>query len=371
MEVEFLSQMRYNLFVSPEQWEDWKMTVSRMYTYHRDVLRQRAIPRKVFHPSIPPSPPVSTIPTSPSFTEQPNSYMPGSPFRMHFAPYTQQDRMSSPHRVLPPMDDSPSAASAAIHARVTSRKRSREENSLSVGLQPPPSKRYQPQYPPPTGALGIQMPPQHPPPAPPQRLHYPTDNLQHPLQQSYQPQSSSTKQPRVGLSLSLPDQTHSPISYHHPQPTSPYAVSPYPPTPQTPTSTPSPPTPSPPNTTTVKPRNPSRPSLRVTPQDSRVRTSTFRIGFLRTRLFDRRGRCRASLCHRGCSGVFCRLRRTSCIISRWGRMDMARGDEECRRIRNLVRDIILLHHHRRRHLTIMVTSEGSDLMIGIGQLEWV
>ena len=225
MEVEFLSQMRYNLFVSPEQWEDWKLTVSRMYTYHRDVLRQRAIPRKVFHPSIPPSPPVSTIPTSPSFTEQPNSYMPGSPFRMHFAPYTQQDRMSSPHRVLPPMDDSPSAASAAIHARVTSRKRSREENSLSVGLQPPPSKRYQPQYPPSTGALGIQMPPQHAPP-PSQRLHYPTDNLQHPLQQSYPPQSSSTKQSRVGLSLSLADQSHSPISYHHPQPTSPYAVSP-------------------------------------------------------------------------------------------------------------------------------------------------
>src|SRR5271154_4207337 len=44
MEVEFLSQMRYNLFVSPEQWEDWKVTLSRMYSYHRDCLHQRSLP---------------------------------------------------------------------------------------------------------------------------------------------------------------------------------------------------------------------------------------------------------------------------------------------------------------------------------------
>ena len=143
MEVEFLSQMRYNLFVSPQQWEDWKATVSRMYIYHRDCLRQRSITKKVFQTNIPPSPPVSTIPTSPHFAEQ-QSYMPTSPFRMHFSQQPVPERMPSPHRVLHPIDDSPSAASAAVHARITSRKRSREE-PMPGGLQPP-SKRYQ-QYP--------------------------------------------------------------------------------------------------------------------------------------------------------------------------------------------------------------------------------
>jgi hypothetical protein len=221
MEVEFLSQMRYNLFVSPQQWDDWKTTISRMYSYHRECLRQRMVPKKVFYTNIPPSPPVTTIPTSPSFNEQPPYMpMPSSPFRMHYAPFSE--RMSSPHRVLPPMDDSPGSASAAVHARITSRKRSREENP---GLLPP-TKRYQAQYNP--GPLGIQMSQQS------QRLHYPTDTIQH----SLQPQYSEKPQPRVSLSLTLPEQMHSP-SYrqqHQPlyplqpispsYPTSPYAASP-------------------------------------------------------------------------------------------------------------------------------------------------
>jgi hypothetical protein len=219
MEVEFLSQMRYNLFVSPQQWEEWKTTVSRMYIYHRECIRQRSIPKKVFHTNIPPSPPVSTIPTSPSFAEQ-QPYMPGSPFRMHFPQQSVPERMGSPHHVLPPLDNSPSAASAAIHARVTSRKRSREE-TMPGGLQPP-SKRYQQQYAQ-QAPLGIQMPNHQP-----HRMHYPID----PIQQTFQQFPQSQKQPRVSLSVTLPDQTESP-SYLHPlqpsspsYPTSPYAISP-------------------------------------------------------------------------------------------------------------------------------------------------
>src|SRR5579859_3652159 len=152
MEVEFLSQMRYNLFVSPQQWEEWKSFLSRLFIYHREGLRQRNIPRKAFQSSIPPSPPVSTAATSPSFSEQaPYMPMPGSPYRLHFSQPSNSERMSSPHRILPLLDDSPSSASAAIHARV-SRKRSREENSIPSGLQPP-AKRSQQQYN--SGPLGI------------------------------------------------------------------------------------------------------------------------------------------------------------------------------------------------------------------------
>ena len=224
MEVEFLSQMRYNLFVSPQQWEEWKTTVSRMYIYHRDCLRQRSIPKKVFHTNIPPSPPFSTIPTSPSFTEQ-QPYMPSSPFRMHFPQQSVPERMASPHRVLPPLDDSPSAASAAVHARVISRKRSREE-TMPGGLQPP-SKRYQ-QYPQ-QAPLGGQILNHQP-----HRVQYPIDTIQ----QTFPQFPQSQKQPRLSLSVTLPDQIHSPSYLHHHQqqyplqpvspsyPTSPYAISP-------------------------------------------------------------------------------------------------------------------------------------------------
>jgi hypothetical protein len=225
MEVEFLSQMRYNLFVSPEHWEDWKVLVSRMWTYHRDCLRQqRALPKKVFTPSIPPSPPVTTIATSPSFPEPQHSYlpMPGSPLRMHFPAQQQVDRIASPHR-LHPMDDSPSSASAAIHARV-SRKRSREDTQSTL---PPPPKRYQPQQQPPQqsafvpGPLGIHLPQ-------PQRMAYPTDTINHSIQYPQQ----NKPPPRVSLSLSLPDQNHSPsyLTTLQPisptNPTSPFAASP-------------------------------------------------------------------------------------------------------------------------------------------------
>lgn len=224
MEVEFLSQMRYNLFVSPQQWEEWKTFSSRLFAYHREGVRQRNIQRKVFQSSIPPSPPVSTAATSPSFSEQPQYMpMPSSPYRLQFP---HPERMSSPHRVLPPHDDSPSSASAAIHARV-SRKRSREENSLPSGLQPP-AKRSQQQYNP--GPLGIQMPlPQQ------GRMHYPTEPLHQP-QSQYQPQSAL--QTRTSLTLSLPETSqHQSPSYSVSQPyslqptsplfpTSPYAASP-------------------------------------------------------------------------------------------------------------------------------------------------
>ena len=219
MEVEFLSQMRYNLYVSPQQWEEWRITVSRMFNYHRRCSRTK----KALYSSIP-SPPVSTISTTPSFSEQPTYFSPGSPFRIHFTAQSAAERMS-PHSKLPSMDESTSAASAAIHARV-SRKRSREDTTLPSTLQPP-VKRHQQQYP--AGPLGFSLPPQ----APIQRARYSTDAPQHVLPAQY-----SQKPPRVALTLSLPDQTRSPsyASQHHPQyslqptspsyPTSPYAGSP-------------------------------------------------------------------------------------------------------------------------------------------------
>ena len=229
MEVEFLSQMRYNLFVSPEQWEDWKATVSSMWTYHRDCLReQRTFAKKVFATSVPPSPPVTAILASPStFPEPQHSFlpMPGSPLRMHFPAAQQIERLVPSHRILPTMDDSPSSASAAIHARV-SRKRSRDETQ---GTLPPPSKRYQPQHPlqpqqqsfvP--GPLPIYLPQPHP------RMQHPTDTIHHAIHQ-YPPQ---TNNPRVSLSLSLPSDSPSYLGQHSLQPisptnpTSPFAPSP-------------------------------------------------------------------------------------------------------------------------------------------------
>jgi hypothetical protein len=198
MEVEFLAQLRYNLFVSPEQWQDWKLKVSKMYLYSRDCLRTARAPK---YTSAPVSPIVSEIS---NFPEHPYVSISSSPFRLPMS-----EPVSSPLRplTLPMMDDPPSSASAALHARV-SRKRNREDPTPS--LQPPP-KRYHPYAQP----LGIQIPVQ----PQPQRNYFPQDKF--PTQsRPVDPQHSS---PSYSLQHTFPPvTTTSPPSF----PTSPYAVSP-------------------------------------------------------------------------------------------------------------------------------------------------
>ena len=75
------------------------------------------------------------------------------------------------------------------------------------GLQPP-SKRYQQQYPQ-QAPMGIQMSNHQP-----HRVHYPIDTIQ----QTFQQFPQSQKQPRVSLSVTLPDQIHSPSYLPNPPP---------------------------------------------------------------------------------------------------------------------------------------------------------
>lgn len=135
MEVEFLSNMRYDLYVSAEEWKDWKAKLGRLGSFYEKASRfdSRSTPAPVTPtvPTVPhklPSPP-STHSASSIFTNGNGSYM-GLPNPMLNAPQLR----GSPSR-------SQRYGSADI---IDQRKR-----SLDMGSDLPPAKRMHyssPQY---------------------------------------------------------------------------------------------------------------------------------------------------------------------------------------------------------------------------------
>lgn len=132
MEVEFLSNMKYSLFVSEAEWGEWHVKLGRFWNYFENASRAPLEPSRrpsgpptpmpVLSPSLPPTPTTNRTPTSYLSSYNPNSlgypYPPSIP--SHMGSYVPQSVNRMPE----------------VDPRPASRKRSRDESA-----QEPPAKR--------------------------------------------------------------------------------------------------------------------------------------------------------------------------------------------------------------------------------------
>ena len=129
MEVEFLSNMRYTLYVSDKEWDAWHVKLGRFWSYFDKASRKSADPdargRGYDTPNLGmsstlPSPPGSNHTSPPYAANQPSGY-PGLPHPLSIPPY------------LPPSNPSPTTLA---DLRSLARKRSRDDDPYE-----PPAKR--------------------------------------------------------------------------------------------------------------------------------------------------------------------------------------------------------------------------------------
>jgi Cyclin len=131
MEVEFLSNMKYNLLCSESEWNDWHIQLSRFCKYFDLASRTQKAqsPRRpqmnLNVPQALPSPPISTNASPPYYS----SYSPGHPLTVH-------TNHSHPH--FPPTLPSPAVQLPDFDLRHNGNSRKR---SLDDEFQEPPAKR--------------------------------------------------------------------------------------------------------------------------------------------------------------------------------------------------------------------------------------
>lgn len=139
MEVEFLSNMRYTLFVSEQEWQEWHVKLGRFWDYFdkasRKPVEPTTRPRSLQTSSLNtaldlPSPPASTN-TSPPYLANNSSSHSALPHPLSVPPY------------LPPSMPSPTTIMAETDSRPSGRKRSYEDQ-----YSEPPAKRSFSTYPP-------------------------------------------------------------------------------------------------------------------------------------------------------------------------------------------------------------------------------
>ena len=130
MEVEFLSNMRYTLYASVAEWDEWHVKLGKFSDYYdkasrvQSGLRNLSLPVPSFnvHPNLP-SPPMSQN-TSPPFLSNPPPTNPGLPHPLAGAPY------------LPPTIPSSATQMAEVDLKQWVRKRSLDDSSA----EPPPKR---------------------------------------------------------------------------------------------------------------------------------------------------------------------------------------------------------------------------------------
>ena len=133
MEVEFLSNMRYTLYVSDKEWEAWHIKLGLFWSYFAKASKKpmeiesrkqgiEAPPNLNFSSNLP-SPPGSNH-TSPPYSTSQSFGHTALPHPLSIPPY------------LPPSAPSPLSQLPAVDARFSARKRSRDEDSYD-----PPAKR--------------------------------------------------------------------------------------------------------------------------------------------------------------------------------------------------------------------------------------
>lgn len=124
MEVEFLSNMRYSLLASKEEWKEWQVKLGNFWNYFDRASRAPTLPSPVsgYNPPMLPSPPVSMQSSPPHHASYPsasNSFSHSHPYPSHAA------TPASPLHSMPDLD-----------LRPASRKRSYDDNA-----DEPPTKR--------------------------------------------------------------------------------------------------------------------------------------------------------------------------------------------------------------------------------------
>lgn len=131
MEVEFLSNMRYTLYASVAEWEEWHVKLGKFSDYYdkaartQPALRNLSLPTPSFsaNPNLP-TPPVSQN-TSPPFLTNPSPINSTLPHPLSVASY------------LPPTIPPPATQMPEIDLKPWARKRSFDDSSS----EPPPTKR--------------------------------------------------------------------------------------------------------------------------------------------------------------------------------------------------------------------------------------
>ncbi|KAL9025223.1 MAG: hypothetical protein Q9196_005916 [Gyalolechia fulgens] len=153
MEVEFLSNMRYTLYASENEWKAWHMKLGKFWKYFEAGSKTPGeAPPRVLNPTIPspsgrpnlPSPPASTH-TSPPYSASHsfNSKTPPNPYSLPIPPY------------LPPIGPSPLGPLSESAPKPASRKRSHDQALESFE---PPSKRQVPSAAPAAGPSSTVTP---------------------------------------------------------------------------------------------------------------------------------------------------------------------------------------------------------------------
>ena len=149
MEVEFLSNMRYTLYVSDTEWKAWHVKLGRFWSYFDKASKkplEAASRNRNIHTSMLtmppdlPSPPASTN-TSPPFSTNHSFGHSALPHPLAMPPY------------LPPSIQSPVVPMHEVDTRTSGRKRSHEDY-----LHEPPAKRPTASLPP-SGASSTTMTP--------------------------------------------------------------------------------------------------------------------------------------------------------------------------------------------------------------------
>ncbi|KAK8162259.1 cyclin-domain-containing protein [Phyllosticta citrichinensis] len=131
MEVEFLSNMKYNLFTSAEAWNKWHVTLGKFGTYVDKASRARhELPLRTL------GPPTPTLHVPPALPSPPHSTHASPPFANGFSP---NHSYSNTPTLLPQISStavSPIGPLPELNLRPGTRKRSHDEHVLE-----PASKR--------------------------------------------------------------------------------------------------------------------------------------------------------------------------------------------------------------------------------------
>lgn len=133
MEVEFLSNMKYSLFVSESEWREWHVKLGRFWNYFEHASRAAPL-----EPSRRPSgPPTPTLKLSPSLPTPPASTRTSPPYGSTYTP----NPLGYPHTStmptsLGPYFPTPTTRVSELDYRLAPRKRSRDDSG-----QEPPAKR--------------------------------------------------------------------------------------------------------------------------------------------------------------------------------------------------------------------------------------
>lgn len=130
MEVEFLSNMRYSLLASKEQWKEWHVKLGRFWEYFEQAARVASAlpsPSAVNHPSVLPSPAASVEASPPALTTYPPNSVPYN--------YNQQWPANAANLLVAPLPSMPDLV-PELNLQPSSRKRSYDESASE-----PPAKR--------------------------------------------------------------------------------------------------------------------------------------------------------------------------------------------------------------------------------------